>query len=102
MGDVSMTDLERAFQDLYKAIRLSSWDFIYNIDGTAEVKANAVAELAEKRQSKEYIKKDDILKALEKEREYLLSMNMGGAEHILVKHAINVIEELFSEPPKGE
>ena len=58
MGEVSITDLERAFNDLYKAIRLSSWDFIYDIDGTAEVIANAVAELAEKRQSKEYIKEE--------------------------------------------
>ena len=51
MREVSVTDLELAVQDLYKAIRLSSWDFIYDIDGTAEIIANAVAELAEKRQS---------------------------------------------------
>ena len=59
MREVSVTDLERAFKDLYKAIRLSAWDFLYDIDGTAEVIANAVADLAEKRQSKEYIKKTE-------------------------------------------
>jgi hypothetical protein len=31
---------------------------LYDIDGTAEIIANAVAELAEKRQSKEYIKEE--------------------------------------------
>ena len=53
MREVSITDLEWAFNDLYKAIRLSAWDCIYDIDGTAEVIANAVAELAKKRQNKE-------------------------------------------------
>ena len=59
MREVSVTDLERAFQDLYKAIRLSAWDFLYDIDGTAGIIANAVADLAEKRQSKEYIEKTE-------------------------------------------
>lgn len=49
MREVSVTDLERAFNDLYRAFRLSAWDFIYDIDGTAEVIANAVADLVEKR-----------------------------------------------------
>lgn len=54
MREVSITDLERAVQDLYKAIRLSvRMGHLYDIDGTAEVIANAVVELAKKRQSKE-------------------------------------------------
>ena len=51
-----MTILEQAFNDLYKAVRLSAWrgsPYLYDIDGTAEVIANAVVELAKKRQSKE-------------------------------------------------
>lgn len=49
-----MTILEQAFNDLYKAVSLSAWmGSLYDIDGTAEVIANAVVELAKKRQSKE-------------------------------------------------
>ena len=60
MREVSVSDLERAVQDLYKAIRLSvRMGSLYDIDGTAEVIANAVVELAKKRQSKEYIKKTE-------------------------------------------
>ena len=36
--------------------------------------------------------KQDALEALERERDYLLARGMNGAEHILVHHAINVIE----------
>ena len=53
---MSMTilELEQAFKDLYTAIRLSArMGSLYDIDGTAEVIANAVVELAKKRQSKE-------------------------------------------------
>lgn len=42
----------------------------------------------------ELLSKAEVLAALEREREYLLSMKMYGAEHILVKHAIEVIEEM--------
>lgn len=40
------------------------------------------------------ISKQAVLEALEREREYLLENKMYGAEHILVHHAIRVIEEL--------
>lgn len=40
------------------------------------------------------ISKQDVLDALEREREYLLANGMNGAEHILVHHAINVIKDL--------
>ena len=41
-----------------------------------------------------YIKKQDVIGALQKEREYLLKLKMNGAEHILVHHAMNVIDDL--------
>lgn len=34
------------------------------------------------------------IKALEKERQYLLNRGQYGAEHVLVHHALNVITEL--------
>ena len=47
--------------------------------------------------------KAEILEALQREREYLLSRKMYGAEHILVKHAINVIDDMESATTaKGE
>ena len=42
----------------------------------------------------EMLNKKTIMEALQKEREYLLSMKMYGAEHILVKHAIEIIDAL--------
>lgn len=45
----------------------------------------------------ELLSKAEVLTSLEREREYLLSMKMYGAEHILVKHAINIIEEMESK-----
>ena len=42
----------------------------------------------------EMLSKQTVMEALQKEREYLLSMKMDGAEHILVKHAIEVIDAL--------
>jgi len=45
----------------------------------------------------ELLSKAEVLAALQREREYLLSMKMYGAEHILVKHAINIIEEIESK-----
>lgn len=45
----------------------------------------------------ELLSKAEVLASLEREREYLLSMKMYGAEHILVKHAINIIEEMESK-----
>ena len=35
-----------------------------------------------------------VVEALEKERQYLLSREQYGAEHVLVHHAMNVISEL--------
>lgn len=46
---------------------------------------------------KDLLSKAEVLAALQREREYLLSMKMYGAEHILVKHAINIIEEMESK-----
>jgi len=46
---------------------------------------------------KDLLSKAEVLTALQREREYLLSMKMYGAEHILVKHAINIIEEMESK-----
>ena len=46
---------------------------------------------------KDLLPKAEVLAALQREREYLLSMKMYGAEHILVKHAINIIEEMESK-----
>ena len=46
---------------------------------------------------KDLLSKAEVLVALQREREYLLSMKMYGAEHILVKHAINIIEEMESK-----
>ena len=42
----------------------------------------------------EMLDKKTIMEALQAEREYLLSMKMNGAEHILVKHAIEIIDAL--------
>ena len=42
----------------------------------------------------EYIKKEDIMAALERERQTLLERGQYGAEHILVHSAINLIDEL--------
>lgn len=42
----------------------------------------------------EYLKKVDVIKALQEERELLCSFNMWGAESVLIRYAINVIEEL--------
>lgn len=41
-----------------------------------------------------YVKKQDVIDALQKERDYLLKNKMYGAEHILVHHAMNVIDEM--------
>lgn len=41
----------------------------------------------------EYFKKEDIFELLQKERKYLISRDMLGAEHILVHHAINLIDD---------
>ena len=52
----------------------------------------------------EYIKKSEIMDALEKERNILLDLKMYGAEHIMVHRAINVIDELptiFIEEESG-
>ena len=46
---------------------------------------------------KDLLSKAEVLASLQREREYLLSMKMYGAEHILVKHAINIIEEMESK-----
>lgn len=40
------------------------------------------------------IDKQQALEALEQERQWLLRNNMPGAEHILVHHAIRVIEDM--------
>lgn len=45
----------------------------------------------------ERLSKAEVLASLEREREYLLSMKMYGAEHILVKHAIDIIREMKSK-----
>lgn len=45
----------------------------------------------------EYLKKADVMKALQEERELLCSFNMWGAESVLIRYAINVIEELPTE-----
>ena len=42
----------------------------------------------------EYIAKQDVLDALQKERDYLLKNKMYGAEHILVHHAYNIVDDL--------
>ena len=46
---------------------------------------------------KDSLSKAEVLAALQREREYLLAMKMYGAEHILVKYAINIIEEMESK-----
>ena len=46
---------------------------------------------------KDLLSKAEVLTALQREREYLLSMKMYGAEHILVKHAIDIISEMESK-----
>lgn len=48
----------------------------------------------------EYIAKQDVLDALQKERDYLLENKMYAAEHILVHHALNVIDDL--EPANAQ
>lgn len=57
------SEYEQALCDLYVAIRYSDWHngkpFLYEINGTAEVIAEAVNSLVEKRKSKEYIKKTE-------------------------------------------
>ena len=42
----------------------------------------------------DYISKQAVLDALEKERDYLLKNGKTGAEHILVHHALNVVDEI--------
>lgn len=41
-----------------------------------------------------FISRDAVIEALQKEREYLLADERFGAEHILVHHALNIIDEL--------
>jgi len=51
-----MNEFELALHDLYTAIRLSGWNdtpHIYEIDGTAEIIAEAVIALVQKRRSTE-------------------------------------------------
>ena len=40
------------------------------------------------------ISRKSVIDAINKEREYLVKRNQTGAEHILVKHALNVIWDL--------
>ena len=40
------------------------------------------------------LREQDVIEALNREREYLVKMKMYGAEHILLKHAIDVIEDI--------
>ena len=47
----------------------------------------------------ELLSKQDVLDALNKECDYLLLRGQKGAEHVLVKHAISVIDDL---PAKEE
>ena len=50
-----MNEYEQALYDLYTAIRYSTWynkPFLYEINGTAKVIADAVIALVEKRRSK--------------------------------------------------
>lgn len=50
-----MNEFEQALNDLYTAIRYSTWNgkpFLYEIDGTAEVIAVAVMSLVQKRRNK--------------------------------------------------
>ena len=55
-----MNEYEQALRDLYVAIRYSEWQngkpFLYEINGTAKVIADAVVELVEKRRSKDSMK----------------------------------------------
>ena len=41
-----------------------------------------------------WVKKEDVLQALEIQRQLMKELGMLGAEHILVHYAINVIEEM--------
>lgn len=50
--------------------------------------------LSEVKKMDSLLLKQDVIEALNREREYLVKMKMYGAEHILLKHAIDVIEDI--------